>query len=248
MGPALVFELGDFGVELLNGSLDIKLPFAPYISAAQFEKDDHRLDPDTEGEGSFFDMFEPLEFAIRINGVKNDGKYIGFEVEVPGAVKAELKAYLDHYFPDTKIQPMDFLRVFKASGNVEAKLAALRKVRNFNKAGVVCMIFDAPEFQAKAGVTHNLGTYKHLEGKDFLSKEDAKLIGDSRFDYVQFADLSGELKLEAERAYANKSPGAKYDFKLEHYYYPVTKDGKLGNGRRVLAIKKTAIDDEKTGV
>lgn len=83
----------------------------------------------------------------------------------------------------------------------------------------------------------------------FLTPEEAAVLGShSRgiVGYVAFHDLSGGAKQEARAKYPYKSVGALYDFKDEHYYYPVDKTGHIFKGRgaqRVLAIRNAAMKD-----
>jgi hypothetical protein len=62
------------------------------------------------------------------------------------------------------------------------------------------------------------------------------IAGDRRYKYVPFHELSQQDQEQAKRQYPNKSTGAKYDFRDEHYFYPVDKKGKLASARRELAI------------
>lgn len=79
----------------------------------------------------------------------------------------------------------------------------------------------------------------------FMDAKTAQVLGDRRFGYVAFHELSKENQAIARRAYPHKSVGEKYDFIDEHYYYPVKRDGELGNGQRVLAIPYKLIQDDK---
>jgi hypothetical protein len=74
--------------------------------------------------------------------------------------------------------------------------------------------------------------------EDFISQEEAQSLGyhNKRYRYIPFHELSTEDQGLAKRAYCNKSVGAIVDFAAEHYYYPVKKNGTLGNGDRLLAI------------
>jgi hypothetical protein len=83
--------------------------------------------------------------------------------------------------------------------------------------------------------------------KDWLDSESAKMLGDMRFEYIPFHKLSKSDQNKARRAYPHKAGdyGAKYAFQDEHYYYPVKRNGVLGNGRRVLAIPHKKIIDDK---
>jgi hypothetical protein len=89
---------------------------------------------------------------------------------------------------------------------------------------------------------------KDWDDNNFLSPEDAKMMGDRRvFDYVPFHQLSPKDQDTAVRAYVYKSVGGKYDFRDEHYYYPIDRQGDLAmiRARRVLAIPKAKIDDDE---
>lgn len=79
----------------------------------------------------------------------------------------------------------------------------------------------------------------------FFTPDQAKSLGDRRFNYVAFKDLSPSDQSRARRAYPHKSVGAMYDFIDEHYLYPVDKSGNLAraNARRVLAIPLKQIQD-----
>jgi len=74
---------------------------------------------------------------------------------------------------------------------------------------------------------------------------DSAVGGDQRYQYVPFYKLSPQAQEQARRAYPNKSPGAKYDFKAEHFFYPVKRDGSLANARRGLAIPRAKLDDDE---
>jgi hypothetical protein len=66
----------------------------------------------------------------------------------------------------------------------------------------------------------------------------------SRYKYVPFHQLSPEMQRQARAAYPHKSVGAMYDFADEHYYYPLTKDGRLPHrAPRHLAIPHNLILD-----
>ena len=79
----------------------------------------------------------------------------------------------------------------------------------------------------------------------FISPEDARTFGDRRYKYVPFHELNPKAQQEARRAYPYKSnPSQKYDFRDEHYYYPVDKEGNLAKARRTLAIPHKMILDE----
>jgi len=67
----------------------------------------------------------------------------------------------------------------------------------------------------------------------------------SRYQYVPFYKLSPQAQAQARSAYPNKSPGAKYDFKAEHYFYPIKRDGSLANATRSLAIPRAKLDDDE---
>jgi hypothetical protein len=67
--------------------------------------------------------------------------------------------------------------------------------------------------------------------------------GDQRYRYVPFHKLSQRDQSVARRAYPH-SGGGKYDFRAEHYLYPVKKNGSLAHARRQLAIPRAMIDDD----
>lgn len=79
------------------------------------------------------------------------------------------------------------------------------------------------------------------------SRATAKMLGSRArgiANYVPFSALSGRDQEKARRQYPHKSVGAKYDFRDEHYFYPVDKKGQLFSGRgaqRVLALSHKAI-------
>ena len=79
----------------------------------------------------------------------------------------------------------------------------------------------------------------------FESEDTARVLGDRRFKYVPFHNLDPAAQTEVRRTYPHKSVGAKYDFREEHYYYPLDKAGKLARGRRVLAIPYKLIMDDQ---
>ena len=67
-----------------------------------------------------------------------------------------------------------------------------------------------------------------------------------RYRYLPFHELTPEVQKQARRRYVHKSVGGMYDFADEHYYYPVTKDGRLPATRgsnRYLAIPLKSIQD-----
>jgi len=78
------------------------------------------------------------------------------------------------------------------------------------------------------------------DDKNFISKEEAKMLGDSKFDYVPWHELNADLQKQAEALYTHKT----YIDKSQ-YYYPITKDGKLGRGRRVIAIPYRFLQDDE---
>ena len=84
------------------------------------------------------------------------------------------------------------------------------------------------------------------DGSNFHSAETARQLGDSRFRYVPFHALTANDQRQAVATYVHKSVGGKYDFRDEHYYYPVNKDGRLTTARaqRVLAIPRARLDDD----
>jgi hypothetical protein len=77
----------------------------------------------------------------------------------------------------------------------------------------------------------------------FHSASTARMLGDSRYSYVMFAQLSPANQAAARASYPYKAGGA-YAFADEHYFYPVRKNGKLGRARRVLAIPRAVVDDK----
>lgn len=80
----------------------------------------------------------------------------------------------------------------------------------------------------------------------FMTAETAKQLGNQRaHEYVAFKDLKPDFQAYAVRAYPHKNVGAKYNFRDEHYYYPVKKDGSLTHGQRVLAIPYDLIKDNE---
>jgi len=85
-------------------------------------------------------------------------------------------------------------------------------------------------------------SFKAWDSK-FMDPKTAKLLGDSRYIYKPFHELSPADQSVARRAY-NKSPGAKYDFMAEHYHYPIGAKGQLARARRVLAIPYKLIQDD----
>jgi hypothetical protein len=80
---------------------------------------------------------------------------------------------------------------------------------------------------------------------NFHSRETARQLGDQRFYYISFHDLMEADQRAARRAYTHG--GGKYDFIHEHYYYPVTREGRLTAARaqRVLAIPYKKIKDAR---
>ena len=75
--------------------------------------------------------------------------------------------------------------------------------------------------------------------KEFLPLEQASNMGDTKYKYTPFHELSEHQKKLVFERYPNK-----LQFKDEHYYYPVIGD-KLGPARRVLAIPDKKIEDKK---
>jgi hypothetical protein len=70
---------------------------------------------------------------------------------------------------------------------------------------------------------------------------------DSRFTYVPFHRLLPRDKERARGMYPHKRTGGAYDFRDEHYYYPVKRDGTLPSVRgvpRELAIPLSVIKDD----
>lgn len=86
---------------------------------------------------------------------------------------------------------------------------------------------------------------KLWDSKNFHTRETARLLGDKRFYYISFHDLTEADQRAARRAYTHG--GGKYNFIHEHYYYPVTREGRLTAARaqRVLAIPYKKITDAK---
>lgn len=78
---------------------------------------------------------------------------------------------------------------------------------------------------------------------EFLDAATARSFGDRRFNYVPFHKLDPKDQAKAVRMYPHKA-GGKYEFKDEHYYYPVNKAGRLAEARRVLAIPLAAVRDD----
>jgi hypothetical protein len=78
----------------------------------------------------------------------------------------------------------------------------------------------------------------------FMSAQDAAPLGDRRFKYKPYHEFNLSEQNEIRRMYPHGGHGAKYNFVFEHYHYPVGKNGKLGRGRRVLAIPYKLILDE----
>ena len=78
----------------------------------------------------------------------------------------------------------------------------------------------------------------------FLSPDFAKALGDKRYTYVPFSQLSSSDQAHARRAYPYKHTGGKYDFVDEHFYYPVDRTGALANARRCIAIPLKMIKDD----
>jgi hypothetical protein len=85
---------------------------------------------------------------------------------------------------------------------------------------------------------------KLWDSKNFLTRDFAEAAGDRRFHYIPFHDLMERDQSTARRAYMHK--GGKYNFIPEHYYYPVTREGRLPfiRARRVLAIPYKKIRDD----
>jgi len=81
----------------------------------------------------------------------------------------------------------------------------------------------------------------------FMDERTAKLLGDKRYDYSAFHELTPQQQSEVKRRYPAKTAGTKYDFVYEHYYYPVNPNipSQLPKGRaqRVLAIPHKLITD-----
>lgn len=88
---------------------------------------------------------------------------------------------------------------------------------------------------------------KDWDDANFKPPETAKIFGDQRFNYVPFNKLNPKDQDTAIRAYVYKSTGGKYDFRDEHYYYPVDRQGNLVKARaqRVLAIPRAKLDDDE---
>ncbi|MFQ5339975.1 MAG: hypothetical protein ACE5F6_00355 [Anaerolineae bacterium] len=77
-----------------------------------------------------------------------------------------------------------------------------------------------------------------------MPRQTAETFGDRRFHYIPFHDLMEADRRAVRRAYTHT--GGKYAFIHEHYYYPVTRKGRLPFTRswRVLAIPRKKIEDE----
>jgi hypothetical protein len=79
------------------------------------------------------------------------------------------------------------------------------------------------------------------------SRATAKMLGSAArgiANYVPFHALSGGDQARARNQYPHKSVGGKYDFRDEHYFYPVDKKGRLYSGRgaqRVLGLSHDSI-------
>jgi hypothetical protein len=58
----------------------------------------------------------------------------------------------------------------------------------------------------------------------------ARILGDARFRYVHYRELSALNKAHAIARYPHNAPGAT----AADYFYPLRKDGKLAPARRVL--------------
>ena len=80
-----------------------------------------------------------------------------------------------------------------------------------------------------------------------IDPDTARMLGDSRFEYRDFHSLSPSDRDLARRSYPHKRVGAMYDFRDEHYYYPVTRAGRLTRARaqRVLGIPYDKIWDRE---
>jgi hypothetical protein len=78
---------------------------------------------------------------------------------------------------------------------------------------------------------------------NFVDPQTANLLGDSRFEYVPFYKLSRQDQEAVRRSYPYKNEGRWGGFLDEHYYYPVTKKGKLASARRELAIPHRLLND-----
>jgi hypothetical protein len=86
---------------------------------------------------------------------------------------------------------------------------------------------------------------KTWDAQNFLDPATAKLLGDSRFKYVPFHQLSQHDQYQVRHnRYPHKSEGRWGGFADEHYYYPVNKKGQLAVARRTLAISHKALNDE----
>lgn len=82
---------------------------------------------------------------------------------------------------------------------------------------------------------------KNSWDQSFLKPEE---VSYGKYNMVPFHELSREARAEAIASYPHKSTGAIVDFKDEHYYYPVKKDGSLANADRALAIPYDKLRDE----
>lgn len=83
--------------------------------------------------------------------------------------------------------------------------------------------------------------------KSFITNAQAKALGDKRFNYVRFDQLSPEDQEKVNSLYIIQSIGKKYNYLPSHFYYPVTKDGEISfsGSKRILAIPSAKIRDEK---
>jgi len=82
--------------------------------------------------------------------------------------------------------------------------------------------------------------------KRFLDADLAGAVGDRRFRYVPFHELTYSDQEKVRHAYVHSS-GGMYNFHAEHYYYPINKKGHLpaARARRFLAIPNKLITDRK---
>ncbi len=85
------------------------------------------------------------------------------------------------------------------------------------------------------------------ESTEVLAMSSAKTLGSHSSGiagYLPFHKLSSNDQSNARGMYPYKSTGGKYDFKDEHFFYPVDKHGRLYHGRggqRVLAFSHKSI-------
>jgi hypothetical protein len=84
-----------------------------------------------------------------------------------------------------------------------------------------------------------------------FSSRTANLMGSQArgiIRYVPFHQLSKEDQKRATAKYVHKNAGEMYDFKDEHYFYPIDRNGRLFSGRdarRTLGINQAGIRNEE---